>query len=332
VPVFQITDPETGVSIVNDASYSPPLLSPVAIDRSNGNLYVTFEDKQFSGGQYSSIAFTMSTDGGLTWSAPIQVNQTPTGIPPVDRNAFLPSVAVASDGTIGVTYYDLRFNDPNPRLPTDYWMVQYHPSVGKSPTDPTAWGSELRLTDSSFNLETALRPDGVYFLGDYEGLTTVGTDFLAAWAMPHDSDIDSVYFRRVFNGGLSNNGPSIVTSANPAPAGLGLIASTLPGNQSVGGVAGAGGNGYGGSWDDGLLIAPQNAGTPAALTVTGSTIAANKATRCAAGGSSAGQGIGGGLYFASGGVVCLDLFTSMNIFGNTASTSNNDVFGLFTTC
>jgi hypothetical protein len=210
VPVFQITDPETGVSIVNDASYSPPLLSPVAIDRSNGSLYVTFEDNQFSGGQYSSIAFTMSTDGGLTWSAPIQVNQTPTNIPPVDRNAFLPSVAVASDGTIGVTYYDLRFNDPNPGLPTDYWMVQYHPSVGKPPTDPTAWGSELRLTDSSFNLETALRPDGVYFLGDYEGLTTVGTDFLAAWAMPHDSDIDSVYFRRVFaiGGGESFIDPS----------------------------------------------------------------------------------------------------------------------------
>jgi hypothetical protein len=42
--------------------------------------------------------------------------------------------------------------------------------------------------------------------------------------------------------------------------------------------------------------------------------------------------MGGGVYFASGGSVCLDLFTSMNITGNTASTSNNDIFGVYTTC
>src|SRR5439155_25882278 len=37
-----------------------------------------------------------------------------------------------------------------------------------------------------------------YFVGDYEGLTTVGNDFLAAWGQPHDSDLDSVFFRRAF--------------------------------------------------------------------------------------------------------------------------------------
>src|SRR5262249_39719561 len=128
VPSFQFVDPESGIALQNMASYSP-LLAPVAIDRNTGNLYVAYEDNRFSGGQYSSIAFTMSTNGGLDWSTPISVNQTPTNIPPVDRNAFLPSVAVASDGSIGVTYYDLRFNDPSPGLPTDYWMVRCHPSA-----------------------------------------------------------------------------------------------------------------------------------------------------------------------------------------------------------
>jgi hypothetical protein len=35
---------------------------------------------------------------------------------------------------------------------------------------------------------------------------------------------------------------------------------------------------------------------------------------------------------SSGGSVCLDSYTVANIFGNTASTSNNDVFGVFTIC
>jgi hypothetical protein len=39
-----------------------------------------------------------------------------------------------------------------------------------------------------------------------------------------------------------------------------------------------------------------------------------------------------GVYFVAGGSVCLDSFTVANIFGNTASTSDNDVFGVFTIC
>ena len=46
-----------------------------------GRLYATWQDARFSGGQNDSIAFSQSLDGGLTWSAPIKVNQTPTGIP-----------------------------------------------------------------------------------------------------------------------------------------------------------------------------------------------------------------------------------------------------------
>ena len=50
---------------------------------------------------------------------------------------------------------------------------------------------------ASFDITQA--PDfGVgLFLGDYQGLTTVGNDFLAAWSQPHDADKDSIFFRRV---------------------------------------------------------------------------------------------------------------------------------------
>jgi hypothetical protein len=195
VPVFQATDPDTGIPYVNQNSY-PPALGPVAADPNTGTLYVAFEDTEFNG-HYADIAFTMSTDRGATWSVPIPVNQAPANIDPANRQAFIPTVAVAADGTIGVTYYDFRFNDASPGLLTDYWLVLCHPSASTPPTNPSSWGNEVRLTDTSFDLEKAAHPEGAWFVGDYEALTTVGSDFIAAWSQPHDNDLDSVFVRRV---------------------------------------------------------------------------------------------------------------------------------------
>ena len=55
----------------------------------------------------------------------------------------------------------------------------------------------MRLTDTSFDIEKAPTPIGAYFIGDYEGLTTVGNDFLATWSQPYGTDLDSIFFRRV---------------------------------------------------------------------------------------------------------------------------------------
>jgi Neuraminidase (sialidase) len=60
---------------------------------------VVWEDSRFSG-THNDIALSKSTDGGLTWSAPQKVNQTPS---PVE--AFTPMVDVLPDGTVAVTYY-----------------------------------------------------------------------------------------------------------------------------------------------------------------------------------------------------------------------------------
>jgi hypothetical protein len=119
--------------------------------------------------------------------------------------------------------------------------------------------------------------------------------------------------------------------ANYLGSTLTVTGCTLTGNQATGAN---GGDGFGVVvYNDGLSSFPSNAGTPAALTVTGSTIRGNQATGGAAGaGGSAGEGIVVVVYFATGGVVCLDLFTSMNITGNTASTTDDDIFGIFTIC
>ena len=55
------------------------------------------------------------------------MNQTPTTIPIGNQQAFTPSVDVAADGTVAVTYYDFRNNTPTPAtLPTDYFVVHCH--------------------------------------------------------------------------------------------------------------------------------------------------------------------------------------------------------------
>ena len=139
----------------------------------------------------------MSTDRGSIWSVPIPVNKAPTNIAAANRQALLPAVAVAADGTIGVTYYDFRFNDPQPGLPTDYWLVQCHPSSRVSPADPGSWGEELRLTRQSFDMEKAWSPFLSYFVGDYEGLTAIGNDFVAVFSQVDQDNVTSVFFRRV---------------------------------------------------------------------------------------------------------------------------------------
>jgi len=188
----QVTDPDTGY-LVQD-----PLNPSFAVDRRNGALYAVWEDGRFSNFQYNDIAFAMSADGGATWSPPVRVNQTPLNVVPANRQAFLPSVAVAADGTIGVGYYDFRLNDPNPGALTDYWLVHCHHSATTPASSAANWGNELRLTAASFDIETAPDPFGIgYFVGDYEGLATVGNDFLAAWTQPHGTDLNSIFFRRV---------------------------------------------------------------------------------------------------------------------------------------
>jgi len=186
-----VIDPETG-QLVGD-----PTNPSFAIDRRNGNLYAVWEDGRFSSSQYYDIAFSMSADGGVTWSSPIRVNQTPLNIPGLNRQSFFPIIAVADDGTIAVTHYDFRFNDPSPGLPTDCWLVRCQPSATRPATDPANWGNEVRLTDVSFNMEGCGIINGVFRPGEYFGLANTGSDFVSTRTQVDQDNVTSIFFRRI---------------------------------------------------------------------------------------------------------------------------------------
>ena len=186
-------DPDTGRPIRAEGG-----IPEIAVDRHNGNLYVVWQDTRFSG--VDEIAFSMSTDGGLTWSAPVKVSQTPRSSVALNQQAFVPNIRVADDGTVAVTYYDFRNNDANPGVPTDYWMVHCHANC----TNAANWGAEVRLSSASFDIEQAPAARGPFgfFLGEYEGLVNTGNKFASL-------------FIQVNNGTPANRTDAFFTTVSP---------------------------------------------------------------------------------------------------------------------
>ena len=150
----------------------------------NGNIYAVWQDNRFSPSGASKIAFAQSTDGGLTWSDTIRIDQSPGSTP-----AFVPQIHVASDGTIGLLYYDLENSTAAQPGLTDAFIAHCH-SATSDCSNPASWtaGGETRLTTSgSFDFTTAPKTGSPtprnLFLGDYDGLTSSGTTFKAFFDM-----------------------------------------------------------------------------------------------------------------------------------------------------
>jgi hypothetical protein len=172
------------------------ILFDVAVDRSNGTLYAVWQDARFGGVTHDDIALSRSTDGGTSWSSPIKVNRTPATEPVNDQQAFTPSVHVTDDGTVVVTHYDFRNNTATDNiLGTDYWAVHCHAST-EDCTNAASWDEETRITPTSFDMRQAPFARG-YFVGDYEGLTSDGTDVLAYFSASHAGDPSSAFFSRL---------------------------------------------------------------------------------------------------------------------------------------
>jgi hypothetical protein len=149
---------------VRDGSIVPQ----IAADPASGRLYVVWQDARFSGFARDGIALSTSADGGLTWSAPAQVNQA-AGV-----QAFTPSVAVAASGRIAVAYYDFRFGDP---APPGLWTVRWLAESGDG-------GATWDEVPAGGPFDLRLAPDaGGYFLGDYAGLAGLADSFVPFFAM-----------------------------------------------------------------------------------------------------------------------------------------------------
>jgi len=153
-------DPVTGHAIRDGSILAQMAVAP------DGSLAIAWQDGRFTGAR-DAIALARSTDGGLTWSAPVRVN------PDASTTAFTPQVHVRSDGTIGVGYYVLRADRPEGlAIPADFRLAQ---SI-----DGTHWTEST--VSAAFDLALAPETTEGLFLGDYTGLASAGADFLPLYA------------------------------------------------------------------------------------------------------------------------------------------------------
>jgi hypothetical protein len=156
------------------------IIAELASDERPGtdNVYMVWQDARFNGFNRDQIAFSKSTDGGLTWSTPVRINKDPS------TQAWNPIVRVDDEGNIGVLYDDFRNDDPATyAVETDVWFLRS--------TDGGSTWSEERVSPSSFDVRVAPFARG-YFLGDYHGLAAYNDRFLGYTTITYNGLVDAL--------------------------------------------------------------------------------------------------------------------------------------------
>lgn len=127
----------------------PILESDASNGPHSGNLYINWSDQR-SGADDTDIWIARSTDGGITWSQPIRVNDDPIG-----KHQFFSWMDVDPiTGHIYVVFYDRRHHDDTA---TDVYLA-YSTDGGKT-------FSNLLISEKSF------KPNKSVFFGDYNDIS-----------------------------------------------------------------------------------------------------------------------------------------------------------------
>jgi hypothetical protein len=143
-------------------------LPSAAIDPATGNVFVVWQDERFTPGT-DQILLTVSADGVSGWTAPRRISDGPNNTP-----NFTPAVAVNGAGQVGVAYYTFRNSPPGTPFQVDEYLT-----VGGPHGRPFSRGR--RESFSSWDNRAAAIADGLFFLGDYQGLAASGNNFLPLW-------------------------------------------------------------------------------------------------------------------------------------------------------
>lgn len=163
----------------------------IAVDKSSGpndgNVYIAWNDNRNGD---PDILFSRSTDGGLTWSDPIRVNNDATS-----TDQFMPWMTVDPSGVIYIIWYDRRLD------PVDNRLIDVF--VARSTDGGVTFGNG-RVTTVAFDVPP-LNPnfDPVFsdcYMGDYNGITADSTTIYGAWGDNRDEvgirPDPNVFFRK----------------------------------------------------------------------------------------------------------------------------------------
>src|SRR4051812_32681494 len=140
-----------------------------ALDRRSGALYAAWQDARFSGHRFDQIAFASSRDGGRTWSRPRRISR-----PSVQ--AFVPVVAVAQNGTLGVAFYETAAGRSRHRTATRYVLATSRDGGRTFATRKVGPTFDLAAAPLMQSVPELAVPPGL-FLGDYMGIEAAANRF-----------------------------------------------------------------------------------------------------------------------------------------------------------
>jgi len=153
----------------NDRSHDFPWMavdnSPVVATR--GNIYIVYADNTLNDG--ADIAFQKSIDGGLTFTAPVNLNARPG----TDRPQWFPVVTVdTTSGRVWVFYYDQGVADTGDTMET---------SAVYSDDGGVTWSKQVSLSDRPFHAGYG-NDTGQPNLGDYNAGVAQGGNLYSTFA------------------------------------------------------------------------------------------------------------------------------------------------------
>ncbi len=150
-----------GRCALKNSSWRVNSLPSVAVDAGSGNVYVTWGDYRSGNAE---VLFSRSSDGGQTWSHPVQVSDDLT-----TSDKFFPWIAVAQDGSVQIAYQK-RADTPGNRLLNTF--------LGTSRNGGLGFGKNIQVsdgaTDPNFNFSGT-------FIGDYIGVAASATAVHPIW-------------------------------------------------------------------------------------------------------------------------------------------------------
>jgi hypothetical protein len=163
----------------NGASTSPfrsNEFPQAAVNPSNGNIYVTFDNKG-AGSDKADVFLVQSTNGGATWSAATKVNDDTT-----TTDQWGPTLAVAPDGSsLGVFYYSRQEDPANDNL------FKFYGRIATISGSAVTFGSGFAVSDVA-SLPEFGRDNVVnsVYMGDYDVAVATASAFHVTWADNRD--------------------------------------------------------------------------------------------------------------------------------------------------
>ena len=176
-------------------------------------LYISWEDY---GAGFGNLILSASFDGGLTWSAPIQINDYQS----TTIDAMQPNLTTAADGTVLVAFYDRRLAcpsgaeaasaglalDPNNPSGTVNYCVNASLQAYDASLNPI--GHNIRISLHTWDPQlNSMKPGGISrfegFIGDYFGVITAGGSVYTTSVSTFDDGTNPGHFQQQVVASLS---------------------------------------------------------------------------------------------------------------------------------